>query len=106
MGEQFLTAQANSRFIAREIANLVKDREDWLILRRRENEKRRMEGLDTLPEFDSSLPFFKPVTDKTGRDTLDTLLVSAQISAYCGSVMHFADQSFGKLFLAASLQKQ
>lgn len=106
MGEQFLNTQANARFISREIAQLVKDREDWLILRRRENEKRRLEGLEMLPEFDASLPFFKPVMDKTGRDTLDSLLISAQISAYCGSVMRFADQSFGKLFLAASLQKQ
>lgn len=106
MGEQFLNTQANARFISREIAQLVKDREEWLIMRRRENEKRRLEGLEMLPEFDANLPFFKPVMDKTGRDTLDSLLVSAQISAYCGSVMRFADQSFGKLFLAASLQKQ
>jgi hypothetical protein len=71
--------------------------------RRRENEKRRAEGLEPLPEVDPSLPFFKPVVDKSGRDPLDTLLLSAQITSYCSSVTKFADQSFGKLFLASNL---
>jgi hypothetical protein len=105
MADQFLYSQMNARIMSREIAMLVKDREDWLMLRRAENDKRRKEGLEPLPEFDSSLSFFKPVMDKSGKDTLDTLLVSAQISAYCGGVARFADHAFGKLFLAASLQK-
>jgi hypothetical protein len=100
----FLQAQASARYIAKDIASNVKDREEWLGARRRENEKRRAEGLEALPEVDASLPFFKAVTDKSGRDTLDTLLLSAQISSYCSSVTKFADQSFGKLFLASNLQ--
>ena len=72
--------------------------------RRRENEKRRMEGLEPLPEVDPTLPFFKPLTDKSGRDHLDSLLVSAQISSYCNNVSKFGGSSFGKLFLASSLQ--
>ena len=83
MADQFLFSQQNQRNVSREIAMLVKDREDWLMLRRSENEKRRKDGLEPLPEFDSSLPFFKAVKDKSGNDTLDTLLVSAQISTYC-----------------------
>ena len=104
--EQFLQAQQSARFVAREVGQLIKDREDWLMARRRENEKRRAEGLEALAEVDPSLPFFKPVLDKSGRDTLDTLLLSAQISAYCASVTRFADQSFGKLFLASRLSRE
>jgi translation initiation factor 3 subunit H len=101
--ESFLQAQAGSRYVARDLAQNIKDREDWLLARRRENEMRRSQGLEPLPEVDTTLPFFKPVLDKSGRDTLDTLLLSAQISSYCGSIRRFADQSFGKLFLASSL---
>jgi translation initiation factor 3 subunit H len=103
--DQFLHAQAGARFIAKDIAANVKDREEWVQARRRENEKRRAEGLEPLPEVDASLPFFKPVVDKSGRDPLDTLLLSAQITSYCSSVTRFADQSFGKLFLASSLSQ-
>ncbi len=101
--DQFLQAQASARYIASDIAANVKQREEWLRARRKENEKRRTEGLEALPEVDATLAFFKPVTDKSGRDPLDTLLLSAQITSYCSSVTRFADQSFGKLFLASHL---
>jgi translation initiation factor 3 subunit H len=100
-----LQAQAGSRYVARDLAQNIKDREDWLLARRRENELRCSQGLEPLPEVDSTLPFFKPVVDKAGRDALDTLLLSAQISAHCGSIRRFAEQGFGKLFLAGELVK-
>jgi hypothetical protein len=92
-----------ARYTASDIASNVRQREEWLRLRRKENEKRRAEGLEALPETDASLAFFKPVADRSGREPLDTLLLSAQISSYCSSVNKFADQSFGKLFLASHL---
>jgi hypothetical protein len=101
--DQFLQAQASARYTASDIASNVRQREEWLRLRRKENEKRRAEGLEALPETDASLAFFKPVADRSGREPLDTLLLSAQISSYCSSVNKFADQSFGKLFLASHL---
>jgi len=42
----------------------------------------------------------------TAPDRMASLLVSNQISAYCSQVRHFAGTSFGKLFLAGSLQKE
>jgi hypothetical protein len=104
LSKQFIYVQQQQGHVAREIAQHVKDKEDWVAARRRENEKRRMEGLEPLPEVDPSLPFFKPLTDKSGRDHLDSLLVSAQISSYCTNVSKFGGNSFGKLFLASTLQ--
>lgn len=37
---------------------------------------------------------------------LTSLIVSNQISEYCNQVQHFTGSSFGKLFLAGSLQKE
>jgi len=39
-------------------------------------------------------------------DRLTSLIVSNQIDQYCTQVQHFAGSSFGKLFLAGSLQKE
>jgi translation initiation factor 3 subunit H len=59
-----------------------------------------------LPEEDASLPIFRPLPElRNAKDPLDTLLLSAQISNYCGQVNRFAGQSFGKIFLAGSLHK-
>jgi hypothetical protein len=104
LSKQYINAQQQQGHVAREIAQHIRDKEDWVAARRRENEKRRTEGLEPLPEVDPSLPFFKPITDKSGRDHLDSLLVSAQISAYCNNVTKFGGNSFGKLFLASALQ--
>lgn len=38
-------------------------------------------------------------------DRMASLLVSNQIAQYCSQVQHFTGASFGKLFLAGSLQK-
>jgi hypothetical protein len=75
-------------------------------LQREENELRRRSGEPLLPEEDLTLPFFRPLEPPRGsKDPLDVLLMSANISAYCGQVGRFAGASFGKLFLASSLHK-
>ena len=67
---------------------------------------RRAAGEATLPEEDASLPFFRPLpVDARAKDPLDTLLLAAQVNNYAQQVNKFAGQSFGKLFLAASLQQ-
>ena len=97
---------------------------------RAENEVRVKEGLDPLPEqdiYDSHrvpdsvyvifllcFPALAPKTiiacgfrlhEKNKHDKLETLLVSARINSYCQEISRFAGQSFGKLFLAESLQE-
>jgi hypothetical protein len=56
-------------------------------VQREENELRRSQGDPLLPEEDPTLPFFRPLPEqRTARDPLDLLLMSAQISSYCGQV--------------------
>lgn len=103
--DDFLDMQNSKKFLDKDIQANMAQLNDWLANRRAENDRRRAEGQEILPEFDASLPFFKAVTDKSGRDSLDTCLLSAQVTAYCQSVSRFTDTTFGKLFLAAALQK-
>jgi len=100
--KELVDVQMQSRFMAKDIAMRAAERDEWLAVRRRENEKRRVEGLEPLPETDPALKFFQAATDGRGRDHLDSLLYTAQISNYCSSVTKFADQSFGKLFVASA----
>jgi hypothetical protein len=103
--DSFLEMQASQRRIASEIQANVAQQQAWLQNRRAENERLQKEGHELKPEFDASLPFFNAVTDRNGRDALDMSLISAQVTAYCQSVSRFTDTTFGKLFLAASIQK-
>ena len=67
-----------------------------------ENELRKTRGEPPLPEEDTS-KLFKPLAAPL---RLDNMLTTAQIATYCDHLGEFATQSFGKLFIAESVQKQ
>ena len=67
-----------------------------------ENKQRADRGEPPLPEEDIN-KIFKPLQPPS---RLDCLLLSSQISSYVGQINEFATQSFGKLFMADSLQSQ
>lgn len=89
----------------RRLANQMRLREEWLLRRREENKERVASGMAALPETDTTLWFNKPLQELRTSDRLDLLLNQAQTAEYCDQVNKFASQSFGKLFLASSLQQ-
>lgn len=99
-----LHAHVESMQYQRRVDEQRRKREEWLKQQRAENDARRARGEDPVPIVeDPSLPFNRPVLEPRGRDPLDVLLMSAQVSNYCAQVNSFAGQSFGKIFLAGSL---
>ncbi|XP_065843220.1 eukaryotic translation initiation factor 3 subunit H-like [Oscarella lobularis] len=69
--------------------------------RQQENTSRAQRGEDPLPEEDvGKLPKAPQCPSR-----LESLLMSRQVDGYCREVNQFASQSFGKLFLAKSLQE-
>ncbi|KAJ8306310.1 hypothetical protein KUTeg_016855 [Tegillarca granosa] len=68
--------------------------------RQQENQMRQARGDPPLPEEDIN-KIFKPLQPPS---RLDSLLLAGQISNYCNQIGEFASQSFGKLFMAESLQ--
>jgi translation initiation factor 3 subunit H len=107
VSDQLLKAQSDVSTYQRKVEAQKRYREEWISRRRAENELRKQNGEDPLPEEDLSLPFFRPIPPpmKGQVDPLDTLLMQQQILTYAGQVNRFASQSFGKLFLAGSLHK-
>ena len=78
------------------------EQQRWIQKRREENKLRRDSGEAPLPEEDPTNPIFKPVPQPS---RLEALLISNQIDQYCKQINRHAGQSFTKLFLAGSLQK-
>jgi len=66
-----------------------------------ENELRKQRGEPPLPEEDLN-KMFRPLQPPS---RLDSMLTTAQIDSYCDHLGEFATQSFGKLFIAESVQK-
>ena len=73
-----------------------------MLLQQQENQQRVARGEQPLPDEDLS-KIFKPMQPPS---RLDSLLLSSQISSYVGQINDFATQSFGKLFMADSLQTE
>merc|ERR1712062_417232 len=69
--------------------------------RSQENELRKQRGEPPLPEEDLN-KMFRPLQPPL---RLDNMLTTAQIGTYCDHLGEFATQSFGKLFIAESVQK-
>lgn len=61
---------------------------------------RQARGDPPLPDEDIN-KIFKPLQPPP---RLESLLLAGQISNYCNQIGEFAGQSFGKLFMAESLQ--
>ncbi|CAH1775207.1 unnamed protein product [Owenia fusiformis] len=76
-------------------------KEQYLMKRKQENELRAQRKEAPLPEEDIN-KIFKPLQPPP---RLESLLTSAQINQYSQSINEFAKQSFGKLFMAESLQE-
>lgn len=73
-----------------------------LLLQQQENQQRVSKGDTALPEEDIN-KIFKPIPTPA---RLDSLLLAGQINNYCHQIEEFASQSFGKLFMADSLQSK
>lgn len=73
-----------------------------LILQQQENQQRISKGDAPLPDEDIN-KIFKPIPTPA---RLDSLLLAGQIDNYCHQIQEFASQSFGKLFMADSLQSK
>jgi len=86
---------------SRSVAKAKQEKLRWIANRRHENELRRSEGDDLLPE-DPDPNMFK-ITGSPSR--LEALLMTNQINTYCEQVNRFAGASYSKLFLAGSLHK-
>lgn len=69
--------------------------------RTQENDMRKQRGEPPLPEEDIN-KVFRPLPPPL---RLDNMLTSAQIGTYCEQLGEFSTQSFGKLFIAESVQK-
>jgi len=69
--------------------------------RGQENDLRKQRGEQPLPEEDLN-KMFRPLQPP---QRLDNMLTTAQIGTYCDHLGEFATQSFGKLFMAESVQK-
>lgn len=69
--------------------------------RAQENDLRKKRGEPSLPEEDIN-KLFRPLQPPL---RLDNMLTTAQIGTYCDHLGEFATQSFGKLFIAESVQK-
>ncbi|KAK3092057.1 hypothetical protein FSP39_024795 [Pinctada imbricata] len=68
--------------------------------RQQENAQRISRGEPPLPDEDIN-KIFKPLPTPA---RLDSLLLAGQIDSYCKQIGEFTSQSFGKLFMAESLQ--
>lgn len=68
--------------------------------RQQENTARAAKGEPPLPEEDLN-KLFKPLQ---APQRLDSMLIAGQIDNYCTQITEFTSQSFGKLFMADSLQ--
>ena len=71
------------------------------LIQQQENTQRVQRGEKPLPEEDIN-KIFKPLPTP---QRLDSLLITGQIDNYCQQIGEFSSQSFGKLFLAESLQE-
>ena len=71
------------------------------LFQQQENQQRIARGEKPLPEEDLN-KIFKPLPPPS---RLESLLITGQIDNYCQQIGEFASQSFGKLFMAESLQE-
>lgn len=77
--------------------------QQYLLKRKTEAQQRLSKGDDPLPEEDvSQNPLFKPMPQPS---RLESLLIANQMQAYCQQINQFSGQSFAKLFLMQSLNK-
>lgn len=72
-----------------------------IYFQQQENQQRVARGEKPLPDEDIN-KLFKPLPTPS---RLESLLITGQIDNYCQQIGEFAAQSFGKLFLAESLQE-
>ncbi|KAK3590405.1 hypothetical protein CHS0354_008757 [Potamilus streckersoni] len=84
----------------RQFQKQQQSKQQYLQKRQQENAQRQIRGEEPLPEEDIN-KLFKPLQPPA---RLDSLLIAGQIDNYCGQIGEFASQSFGKLFMAESLQ--
>lgn len=84
----------------RQNAKQTQAKEQYLAKRKHENAMRKQRGEEPLPDEDIN-KLFKPLQ---APPRLEALLWASQISCYTDQITEFATQSFGKLFMADSVQ--
>jgi len=96
------TEQNKLQFYQRNVQRQQVHQNAWLLKRKQENQVRKMNGEELLPEEDPTNPMFKPIAEPS---RLDSLLITNQINNYCKQINDFSGNSFAKLFLAHHFQK-
>uniref|UniRef100_A0A7M5X1J2 Eukaryotic translation initiation factor 3 subunit H n=2 Tax=Clytia hemisphaerica TaxID=252671 RepID=A0A7M5X1J2_9CNID len=86
----------------RNVARQQQQIENYKQKRQHENDARKARGEAPLPEEDVN-KIFRP---NLPPNRLEHLLSTGQIATYCDHLTEYASQSFGKLFIAESVQKQ
>jgi len=84
----------------RQLAKQTQAKQQYIEKRKHENAMRKQRNEAPLPEEDIN-KIFKPLQ---APPRLEALLWASQISCYTDQITEFATQSFGKLFMADSLQ--
>jgi len=98
-----LSQDANKYFnYQRQFAKQKQAKQQHMQKRQQENALREQRGDPPLPEEDIN-KIFKPLQPPA---RLDSLLAAGQITCYADQIGDFATQSFGKLFMADSLQTE
>lgn len=97
-------SQDSNRFLnyQRQFQKQTQLKTQHLAKRELDNAARKARGESPLPEEDLT-KIFKPLQAPS---RLESLLLSGQVNSYANQVSEFATQSFGKLFMADSLQQE
>jgi len=96
-----MSQDANKFFnYQRQLIRQQQAKQQFMAKRQTENQLRQARGEQPLPDDDINRMFKPPQPPPR----LDSLLLSQQINCYVEQITEFATQSFGKLFMADSLQ--
>jgi len=93
--------QTKLRYFNNQVQKQQAQQQAWLLKRRAENVARKKNGLELLPEEDSSNSFKASEPSR-----LDSILLTNQINGYARQMNHFSANAFAKIFLVGGLQKQ
>lgn len=95
------TEQNKFQFYNRAVMRQQQQQAQWLQKRKAENQQRKLQGQEPLPDVDITT-VFKPVPEPP---RLESLLISKQINEYCKQINQFAGNSFTKAYLLKGVQQ-
>ena len=94
--------QSKFQYYQRQVQRQLVSRRQHEQKRKLEEQQRQLAGEPPLPPEDTSNnPLYKPIPAPS---RLESLLITNQINSYCQQINQYSAKSFGKLFLADSVQ--